>query len=58
MTLSGLQKERVHTILVSSETEGVSERVERSLVFLDTWLVIKDDGSIKTKVFQKDNHTD
>ncbi len=48
----------VHTRLVSSETEGVAERVERSLAFLNTWSVIKDDGSIKTNVFRKDIHTD
>ncbi len=48
----------VHTRLISSEVEGVADIVERSLAFLDTWLVIKEDGSIKTKVFPKDTHTD
>ncbi len=47
----------VHTRLVNSEREGVAERVDRLLPFLDTRLIIKDDVSIKTKVFRKDTHT-
>ncbi len=54
MTTSG----EVHTRLISSEREVVTERVERSFAFLDTWSVIKDDRSIKTKIFPKDIHTD
>ena len=33
-------------------------RVERALVFLNTWIVVESDGSISTKVFRKDTHTD
>ena len=38
--------------------EDMSIRVERALVFLDTWKVVESDGSISTKVFRKDTHTD
>ena len=40
-----------------ADEEIVSDRVERALAFLDTWLVILPDGSIKTKVFRKETHT-
>ena len=36
----------------------MSIKVERSLMFLDTWLVVEPDGSIRTKVFRKDTHTE
>ena len=38
--------------------EGMSIKVERALAFLDTWMVVESDGSISTKVFRKDTHTD
>ena len=38
--------------------EETSVRVERALAFLDTWTVVGSDGSISTKVFRKDTHTD
>ena len=31
---------------------------ESALAFLDTWSVINDDGSIKTRVYRKATHTD
>ena len=37
--------------------EVVWDRVEKALAFLDTWSVIFPDGSIKTKVFRKETHT-
>ena len=39
------------------DEEIVWERVERALAFLDTWSVILPDGSIKTRVFRKETHT-
>ena len=41
-----------------AEEEGGAVRVERSLAFLDSWIVVESDGSISTKVFRKDTHTD
>ena len=38
--------------------EETSVKVERALVFLDTWTVVESDGSISMKVFRKDTHTD
>ena len=35
----------------------VWHRVERALAFLDSWLVILPDGSIKTKVLKEETHT-
>ena len=45
-------------ITEDADEEIVWDRVERALVFLDTWLVISPDGSIKTMVFRKATHTD
>ena len=36
----------------------MSIRVERALAFLDTWMVLESDGSIRMKAFRKDTHTD
>ena len=38
--------------------EEMSVRVERALVFLDTWTVVESDGSIRMNVFRKDTNTD
>ena len=43
---------------VSADGEELGTRVERALAFLDTWSVIQDDGSIHTRVFRKETHTD
>ena len=40
------------------DKEEISVRVERALAFLDTWAMVESDGSISTKVFRKDTHTD
>ena len=45
-------------ITEDADEEIVWDRVERALAFLDTWSVISSDGSIKTKVFRKETHTD
>ena len=39
------------------DAEIVWDRVEKALAFLDTWLVTLHDGSIKTKAFIKEKHT-
>ena len=38
--------------------EDVSVKVERALAFLEMWMVVDPDGSISTKVFRKETHTD
>ena len=45
----------VKTDLVS---EDVEKRVERSLAFLDTLSVLNEDGTIRTRVYRKETHTD
>ena len=42
----------VITHRVSNEDLNIGTRTERAMAFLDTWLVINDDGSIKTKVYR------
>ena len=43
---------------VVKEIEGVENRTERWLAFLDTLSVINEDGMIKTQVYRKDTHAD
>ena len=43
---------------ISNEEVHISTRTERALAYLDTWSVINDDGSFKTKVYGKEDHTD
>ena len=40
------------------EVEDMEKMVERCLTFLDTLSVINEDGTIRTRVFRKENHTD
>ena len=41
-----------------NEEENIVTRTERALAFFNTWLVINEDGSIKTKVYRKETHMD
>ena len=45
-------------VLKDIEVEDNEKKVERCLAFLDTLSVINEDGSIRTRVFRKDTHTD
>ena len=40
------------------EVEDMGKKVERCLAFLDTLSVINEDGTIRTRVFRKETHTD
>ena len=40
------------------EVEDMEKKVERCLAFLDTLSVINEDGTIRTRVFRKETHTD
>ena len=40
------------------ETHSEDNNTERALAFLDTWSVINEDGTIKTRVYRKVTHTD
>ena len=40
------------------EFEDTEKKVERCLAFLDTILMITKDGTIRTRVFRKETHTD
>ena len=45
-------------VLKEVEVEGLENKMERGLAFLDTLSVINEDGSIKTRVYRKETHTD
>ena len=40
------------------DENGVEKKIERELAFLDTLSVLSADGTIRTKVFRKETHTD
>ena len=44
--------------VVKVEVEGMENRMERGLAFLDMLSVINEDGSINTRVYRKETHTD
>ncbi|XP_068748853.1 uncharacterized protein [Montipora capricornis] len=46
------------TIEGEVETHSEDNNMERALAFLDTWSVINEDGTIKTRVYRKATHTD
>ena len=47
----------VEIVITEDTDEEIAwDRVETTLAFLDTWLVILPDESIKTKVFRKETH--
>ena len=43
---------------VVKDIEGLENRTEGGLAFLDTLSVINEDGTIRTWVYRKDTHTD
>ena len=45
-------------VVKAVEVEGMENRMERGLTFLDTLSVINEDGTIKTRVYRKETHTD
>ena len=46
----------ITTYTVSNKKSNISTRTERALALLDTWSVVYDVGSIKTKVYHKETH--
>ena len=45
-------------MLIEVKINGLKHKIERELAFLDTLSVIKEDGSMKTRVYKKETHTD
>ena len=41
-----------------SRVEDMEKKVERCLAFLETLSVINEDGTVRTRVFRKETHTD
>ena len=42
----------------SEEEDNVSATTEQALAFLDTWSVVYEDGSIKSKLYRTETHED
>ena len=42
----------------AAELESTEVRSERALAFLDSWSIVNDNGTVKTRVYRKETHTD